>query len=59
MKHRDVKKGITKKTDKRSSFYHDAYDYVPQIDTKDFLLNDMHSHVFSEWFDDDESEDEE
>lgn len=50
---------LEQRTDERSSFYHDAYNYVPQIDTKDFLLNDMHTHIFSKWFDDDESEDEE
>ena len=58
MKSKDVKKGITKRTDERSSFYNDAYRYLSQIDSKDFLLNDKYN-VFSKLWDIDESEDEE
>ncbi len=56
MKHKDVKKVVTKKTDERPSFYHDAYKYLPQIDSKDLLLNNKYN-IFSKLWDDDESED--
>lgn len=58
MADKKIEKNLNMNADDCPRFYHDAYEYIPRIDKKDFLLNDKYT-IFDKWWDSDESEDEE